>query len=594
MTKADNIQRAMRPYPTRSTAPVAVRATQTRRRSRGILHTLNIQLPDTRGMQSRTAASVLAAAQYLPADTDPQTFTLQDGWHIYLSKPQGTDPTPTNAERSPSDLGNKKRALRDLALGHGGQDDLSGAPLALLTSDWQELQALVTAGLTQRLGGIPNVKKASNIRSDLKKIREALHELLQLPELTRINKANRRTPRKGHWKEGFRKADWPAGFRGEIAQMRATFTDNNYSGPSYPYFNRHVMRDVTFDNIETRFNRLIDFAINSEGITNPRLMDFMDLDRVARFRDWHFHDRTGGYSAFVQICSALSKTALYLEATGQLQSGYDLESRHHLAPWRTFVGMGATKFQQGIREGKTAELEELPLVTPSELEALGNRCKTQLPRTGDGRAPSTRQIFHRRFAAMFFGLGIYTPLRGKNWRNMKWGTNLKREGSCWRVHFSGLELKNGVQKNEIIEYNLLLPQSATPLIDWWREQLRGFVGEDFETITPFVFPMQSTLTDSDGHFQWVSMSHKYLMMTVDTAARDNIGQGFRPHMIRHCVATHVISSGLMKDVQQAATLLGDSIKTVIKTYFKPDVQELLNLGYYSTLGQNPGKTSTNA
>lgn len=594
MTKAKNLQRAMRPYTTRSTAPVSVRATKTRRRSRGIFNELNIQLPDTRGMQSRSAAAFLAATPHLSADADPQTFTLQDGWQVYLSKPQGTDPTPTNAERSPSDLGNKKRALRDLALGHSGQDDLSGTPLSLLANDWQELQALVTAGLTQRLGGIPNVKKASNIRSDLKKIREALHDLLQLPELNCINKANRRTPRKGHWKKGFRKADWPAGFREEVAQMRAAFTDSNYSGPSYPYFNKHVMRDVTFDNIETRFNRLIDFALNSEEIANPRLTDFMDLDRVARFRDWHFHNRIGGYAAFVQICSALSKTALYLEATGQLQSGHDLESKHHTAPWRTFVGMGATKFQQGIREGKTAELEELPLVTPPELEALGCRCQTQLPRTGDGRIPSARQIFNRRFAAMFFGLGIYMPLRGKNWRNMKWGNNLRREGDCWRIYFSGLELKNGVRKNEIIEYNLLLPASATPLIDWWRGQLRAFVGQDFETVTPFVFPMQSTLTDADGLFQWVPMSHKYLMNAVDTAARDNIGQGFRPHMIRHCVATHVISSGMMIDVQQAATLLGDTIATVVKTYFKPDVQELLNLGYYSTLGRNSGKVALSA
>ena len=388
MTKPENIQRAMRPCATRSTAPIAVRATKTRRRSRGILQALNIQLPDTRGMQSRTSASFLAATQHLPAGTDLQTLTLQDGWEIYLSKPQDTDPTRINAERSPSDLGNKKRALRDLTLGHGGQDDLSGTPLSLLTSDWQELHELVTEGLTQRLGGVPNVKKASNIRSDLKKVREALRELLQLPELTRINKANRRTPRKGHWKKGFRKADWPATLRQEIAQMRAAFTDSNYSGPSFPYFNQHVMREVTFDNIETRFNRLIDFAINSEGLTNPRLMDFMDLDRAARFRDWHFHDRTGGYSAFVQICSALAKTALYLEATGQLQSGHDLESKHHAAPWRTFVSMGATKFQQGIREGKTAELEELPLIIPPELEALGRRCQTQLPRTADGRAPS--------------------------------------------------------------------------------------------------------------------------------------------------------------------------------------------------------------
>lgn len=591
MTKVKNPQRAMRPYTTRSTDPVAIRATQTRRRSRGILLALDIQLPNTRGMQSRISTSCLTSGQSLPADTDPQALTLHHAWEAYLDQSQDTDPTRTNAERSPSDLGNKKRALRDLALGHGGQDDLSGTPLSLLTSDWEELHGLVTKGLEQRLGNLPNAKKASNIRSDLKKIRGALHELLQLPALTRINPATRRAPRKGHWKKGFRKADWPEGLGQEIAQMRAAFTDRNYSGPSYPYFNKHVMREVTFQSIETRFNRLIDFAVNSEGLTDPRLMDLMDVARVARFRDWHFHERTGGYPAFVQICGALAKTAIYLEATGQLESGHDLESKHHTAPWRVFVGMGVIKLKQGVEEGKTAGLEELPLISPQDIKALALRCQKQLPRTADGRAPSTRQIFHRRFAAVFFGLGIYMPLRGKNWRNMQWGTNLKREGDSWRVHFSGLELKNGVQKTKLRTYSLLLPPNAAEWIEWWREQLRVFVGEDFETITPFVFPIQSTLKDLDGQFHWVSMSHKYLLAAVDEAARDNLGQGFRPHMIRHCVATHVISSGKMADVQQAATLLGDSIKTVIDKYFKPDEQKLLNVGYYTTLEQGSGDST---
>ncbi|MFW8627383.1 hypothetical protein [Deinococcus sp. ME38] len=593
MHRPTTTQRSRRSVPTRSTNPGALRSTRTRRRSKAILENLNIELPETRGMKSRSSAPFLLAAQYLPADTDLQLLTLEDGWQVYLAMPQEVDATRTNADRTPSDLGNKKRALRDLAQGHSGHDDLSRTPLSVLSSDWQELQLLVIKGLSERLSETPTMKKASNIRSDLKKIRQALQELLKLPEITRIDPRSRRRARRDHWKKGFRRADWPESLEQEVRQMRVAFTDRNYSGPSYAYFNSRVMREVSFCGLEMRFNRLIDFTLNCEGIESPCLMDFMDLDRIARFREWYFHDRVGGYAAFRQICAALSKTAIYLEAMGQLKSGYDLDSRNHGAPWRVLTSIGMSKLAEGVQEGKQAKLEDLPLVSPADLMALGYRCQVQLPRTNDGRVPSTRQIFNRRFAGMFYTLGVYTPLRGKNWRNMRWDTNLKQEGTCWRVHFSGMELKNGVNNTELRTYSLLLPPEATPLIEWWREQLRVFVGDDFENITPFVFPMQSTIVGDDGDFRWVEMSYKYLLASVDSAARDNIRQGFRPHLIRHCVATHVISSGLMVDIQQAATLLGDSIKTVMDTYFKPDEQNLLNSGYYARLsGYKAGETPT--
>lgn len=518
---------------------------------------------------------------------EASALTVLDGWSYYLSLPRKEGDALTNGDRSKSDLGNRRRALLDAVLGYAQTEELAAVPLGFLARDLEDLNQDLMRGTLARLGYGPDPKKAANLRSDLKSVRAALSQMLSLPDVAPKAAIRRRTPRKGRYQKGFRADQWPAELRAELDQMRVAFTDPDYAGPGHRFLNQHRLRETSFDNIGIRMNRLVDFLVNEEGVQNLRLQDLLDFDRFLRFRAWYFGRVTeGGYKQYQYTCSAVTKVAIYLEAIGALKSGFDVTSKHPEAPWMVFVAEGRMKMHEGHRTQQHVEAEAIPLRTPMELAALAKRCQTMPPLTSDGRVPSGRQLFQRRFAAMFFGLGIYIPLRGRNWREMKWGRNLWQDKrGKWHVKFIGDELKNGSYQREgkIRTYELQLPERAGEWIAWWREQLRAFIGENFEEVTPLVFPMLSTLMDGAGNYLWTIMSHKYFIRCVDDAALEGLDQRFRPHVLRHCVATFIVASGRIEDAQQAATLLGDTMDTVLKMYFKPDEQKFLDQGYYATL-----------
>ncbi|MGY2895531.1 hypothetical protein [Deinococcus sp. UYEF24] len=573
-----------------STGPV--RATRTR------LHTAKLrarmaELQPERRLPQRPKAvgnEVMTShlLSLLPTGIELNQLTIQHGWDVYLALPRGNGRPGINAERSASDLGNKRLPLKDLALRETGNDDLTKAPLSILARNSDDLNLMMIQGTTTRLGHPPDSKRASNLRSDLKTICVALAGLLDMSGVAPQAALLIRKIQKGRWQQGYRADQWPTGLRRAFEVMKEAYTDPDYTGPGYRFFTTNTMRPISLENISTRLNRLVDFLVNVEGLDEPTLLDLIDIERFFRFRRWYFQQVTqGGYTNFRHLCSALAKVALYLEASGTLKSDFDLGSKHADALWIQFSDIGRKKLKEGHAARKHTPLEELPVSTPKELLRLAARCQTQAPRTTDGRAPSHRQMFQRLFAAAFFGLGVYMPLRGRNWREMEWGRNLfQRPDGRWQVEFSGDELKNGTYGETIRTYTLLLPAPAVEWIVWWRKQLQIFIGDDFEQLCPLVFPMRSTLVDAANEYRWVRMSHKYLVRCVDDAAIEGLGQRFRPHMIRHCVATHIVSGGRIEHAQQAATLLGDTINTVLKMYFKPDEQKFLDEGYYADLEAN--------
>ncbi|PYE54077.1 hypothetical protein [Deinococcus yavapaiensis] len=545
--------------------------------------------PDATAAEAR--AKALADIEQLTAVKDAADLTAQHGWTYYLTRPKDSDAAVTNASRSPSDLSGRRRALRDAAFGHAHTDDLSRVPLSFLARDLDELLADLERGLRRRLGldatqplSTNDKKRLSNESSDLKNVRVALGDVLTLPGVAPKAARHLRKIKTGRWQQGFKRAQWSARLKAEVERMRAAYTDGNYAGPGHRYFRSHSLRPRSFDNDQTRLNRVVDFMVNEEGIAEPTLHDFIDLERLLRFRAWYFtRVSEGGYAQFRQTCSALAKIAKYLTSIGELDTPYDATSKHPDAPWSQLTLEGKHTLRDAESKQLLAKAEEVDLRTPFELKELAEWCRRTLPRTTDDRRPSNRQWFRRRFAAVFFGLGIHMPLRSRNWREMQWGRNLYQQDGAWHVRFVGDELKNGSYSRGIRKYELRLPEKAGGWIEWWREQLRIFVGDDFETVTPLVFPMLSTLTDEQGEYRWVEMSEKYILSCVDDASLEGTGKRFKPHAIRHCVATFIVMSGLMRDVQQAATLLGDTIETVMRKYFKPDEQKLLDEGYYARL-----------
>lgn len=524
-------------------------------------------------------------ARSTATERPPDSITAEQGWQHYLTLPREDGKPGTNADRSASDLGNRLRAFKDAALGFGDTEDLSKVPLSFLARDLDVVLDDLILGTTRRLGYAPNAKMASNLRSSLRHLRTALTALLKLPGVAPKAALQLRKVEQGRWQKGLRYDQWPAGLRAELEQMREAYTDPDYAGPGYKYLVTQTLRPISFANFATSLNRLVHFLQSEQGFNDLSLPDLIDQSRFLQFRQWYFKKVTrGGHAFFQRVCTGLAKIATYLKAIGRLETPFEVTSTHPETPWMQFVIMGRKKKQEGYANKQYADAEKYPLRTPGELAALARKLRDLPPRTTDGRAPSSRQRFRRLFAAAFYGMGIYAPVRGRNWREMRWGDHLREEqpGEWW-IEFSGADLKNGTYGDCVNTYRLRLPPGAVAWILWWREQLRIFLGADFEQVTPLVFPMLSTVKDEKGNYRWAQMSHKYFLECVDNAALEVLGQRFRPHMLRHCVATHIVAGGQIKDAQQAATLLGDKLSTVLKIYFQPDKQRALDEGYYAEL-----------
>ncbi len=373
------------------------------------------------------------------------SITAEQGWQHYLTLSRDDGKPGTNADRSVSDLGNRLRAFKDAALGFAGTEDLSKVPLSFLARDLDMVLDDLILGTTRRLDHAPNAKMASNLRSSLRHLRTALGSLLKLPGVAPKAAKQLRHIERGRWQKGFRQDEWPAGLRAEVEQMREAYTDPDYAGPGYKYLVTQTMRPISFRHFAISLNRMVAFLMQEKGFKKLRLVDLIDHPRFLQFRQWYFKQVTrGGHAFFRRVATALAKTAAYLKAIGTLETSFEVTSTHPETPWMQFVIIGRKKIQEGHASKQYADAEKLPLRTPEELAALARKLRDLPPRTTDGRAPSKRQRFRRLFAAVFYGLGIYAPVRGRNWREMRWGDHLREEqpGEWW-IEF----IDNGISWN---------------------------------------------------------------------------------------------------------------------------------------------------
>jgi len=103
----------------RNTHDSPVRATRTRKYTEQLRARLDKQQPGRHHTQiSRTRGHEAVSAHLLallPDGIEADRLTMQHGWDIYLALERGNGRPGTNADRSKSDLGNKRRALMDLA-----------------------------------------------------------------------------------------------------------------------------------------------------------------------------------------------------------------------------------------------------------------------------------------------------------------------------------------------------------------------------------------------------------------------------------------------------------------------------------------------
>jgi hypothetical protein len=210
--------------------------------------------------------------------------------------------------------------------------------------------------------------------------------------------------------------------------------------------------------------------------------------------------------------------------------------------------------------------KEAHWVTLAELNAVADAW------LHEGRQPLPKDRRNRHHGARLAGrfqkgvmlkFLVRVPLRQRNIRELQLPKNLYQDhADHWILHFRGADLKigrRGGRRGSIVnEYRLDLTDYSPTLLsvlDEWRATYRPRLPGAAES--PFLF-----LTHTGRPFN----THD-LGLELKLAVGLKTGKRFFPHMIRTVWATaYLTHPDTYGDYQGAATMLGDQLQTVIKSY----------------------------
>jgi integrase len=231
--------------------------------------------------------------------------------------------------------------------------------------------------------------------------------------------------------------------------------------------------------------------------------------------------------------------------------------------------MSDKAFEVGAMRGDLVEKDDVGHWTPDDLLAIGREAwRTPVPksRRGDEERYRTRTFLRLR-SGLFFLLAYETPLRLRNFREMRWGTNLKKNAEGrYALHFKGLELKVANRGFRTNEYRHTYSEEASACIDRWRAHLVTYFGDEFEARCPYVFAA-STGRDRPA-------DENSFRLRISALVFELRGETFNPHKVRHIVASYLVRE-TKGGHNLAAKLLGNRKETVLSTYDRPNNEEAL-------------------
>jgi hypothetical protein len=200
-------------------------------------------------------------------------------------------------------------------------------------------------------------------------------------------------------------------------------------------------------------------------------------------------------------------------------------------------------------------------ISLAQLDEIANSC------LDEGRAPyilhpDTRSPGAQRAVGFQRGvilkLLVRVPLRQRNVREMQLGKNLWKDPATghWHLHFAGDELKIGHRGHQVNTYELNLstyrPEFIPVLEEWltlYRPKLPNAQPSPFVFLTQYGNPHIAKTLHAD-------LAHAVGIRT---------GQRFYPHLIRTIWATEYLKE--KQDFQTAATMLGNTLAVVMRTYY---------------------------
>jgi hypothetical protein len=199
-------------------------------------------------------------------------------------------------------------------------------------------------------------------------------------------------------------------------------------------------------------------------------------------------------------------------------------------------------------------------VSLAQLEAVAEAC------LAEGRVPLVFQAPNRHPGAqracrfqrgVMLKLLVRIPLRQRNLREMRLDQHLYQDqADHWHLHFSGADLKIGHRGSQVNEYHVDLTEYCPDFIPVLVEFLtahRPHLPKATDSKLLFLTQGGKPYTSNAMHAE------------ISLAVSMRTGQRFYPHLIRTIWATEFLEK--TQDYATAATMLGDTLAMVMKTYY---------------------------
>lgn len=416
--------------------------------------------------------------------------TLDDVYTYWLTLPHGSVTKAgvglKNSDRGITDQHNYRRALRCLAVAmHDGVDQLELCPADVLEASSTAIGLRVTEGANllaaRQHKPSPNDKTLRNAVSCCRAIQQAVFEQqVQRSTHQRLIALPKRRLRKK-----FSYNDWPA----ELLRQWQAFSNwkcQKFIPEHERPFRKKVCRPQTIESKRQQLNGYVGYVVGQERAEEPTLATLCNPTTYQAYLNVYFaQDADGGHRNAQNNSVTLALISKYLIAKGELSE----QTKTGRAPWDQFYDIGRDILKDGAETGSLPEPKEIGSWKPSDLRAVAQEGRKLLEQKA--KNPSflaQRQSFNLYRTALFFYLAYETPIRHRNWREMRWGKNLRRRADGrWEVRFEGAELKVGRRQYVTNVYQHVYSAAASLWIDGWCERLGARFGNDFEQTRPYVF-----------------------------------------------------------------------------------------------------------
>jgi hypothetical protein len=298
------------------------------------------------------------------------------------------------------------------------------------------------------------------------------------------------------------------------------------------------------------------------------LVDVCSPELFGRFINCYLsQDADGGYVFLKGTASVLATLSQYLVATGQLP-----ETVGGKKLWDIFYDLGREVMRLGAERGEITTAPDIGDWKPCDLRQLGEQGWDLQPPQDKMTSPyvQANSVFNRKRTALFFFLACETPLRARNWLEMRWHKHMVRtEDGRWKVRFVGDELKIGRRGYVTNVYELVYSEQASRKIDLFRQVLRERFGPDFEMVSPHVFPPNNPHDRRSGS----QLSYGAFSQGVKSLVMELRGEPFHPHKVRHIVGSYLVNELGAGGLGLVAKLLGDTPKVILDAYYRPNTQQ---------------------